>query len=91
MCRFSGSRAKILVKLKKRDLFAIDISVFCREVFFGISNMTIKKARKILGKAGEQLTDEEVQQEIITAEQLKDLILLFYSKTKGGYNDRKYG
>lgn len=53
--------------------------------------MTIKKARKILGKAGEQLTDEEVQQEIITAEQLKDLILLFYSKTKGGYNDRKYG
>lgn len=37
--------------------------------------LTISQARKILGKAAEKLTDEELEQEILTAGFLAELIL----------------
>jgi hypothetical protein len=42
--------------------------------------LTISQARKILGKAAEKLTEEELEQEILTAGFLAELILETYPK-----------
>jgi hypothetical protein len=45
------------------------------------SIVTIAKARKLLGKSAELLTDEEVQLKIDVAEQLKELFFDFLLKS----------
>ncbi len=40
--------------------------------------MTIKKARKILGKAGEELSDKQLKKELEVADFLSELLLQAY-------------
>lgn len=56
--------------------------------------MTIKRARKILGKIADNLTDEEIKRDIQTAEILKSLFFNNYlsqNKSKSAYNKNSNG
>lgn len=44
--------------------------------------MTLTKARKILGKLAEKLTDDEVMKEIETATMVAEVVLLSYKEDK---------
>lgn len=56
--------------------------------------LTIKRARKILGKAADHINDEEIKKDIDVAELLKGLFFSQYmrrSKTKPSMNKEAYG
>jgi len=55
--------------------------------------MTISQARKILGKMADKISDEEILEDIKTAELLKNLFFIKYSTKMppSDYNVTKHG
>lgn len=44
--------------------------------------MTLNQARKILGKSGEGLSDEELEQEIETASMIAEIVMMKYREER---------
>lgn len=51
-----------------------------------LKKMTLEKAKKVLGRLAEGLTDEQIQVELNLSEFLAELALMYYEKQKGSYN-----